>query len=258
MTSPGVPLDVLYEDEALLVVNKPADLVCHPTKDGEWSSLIGRVRLYLGQAPGDSARDGRLVNRLDRETSGLVVIARTREAASELGRLFMTRQVEKRYLAIVEGHVPGETLHLTGSIGADVDSPVAIKICVRADGVVAETMARVVERWHWHGDPLTLLEVEPYTGRKHQIRVHLGDAGFPIVGDKLYGSDPLRYLRFVERRQTDEDRRALRVPNHLLHAWQVRWRWRDQEWAFEAPRPARLDELRPFIAYNSSSARSSS
>lgn len=258
MTSPGVPLDVLHEDDALLVVNKPAGLVCHPTKDGEWSSLIGRVRLHLGETPGDSARDGRLVNRLDRETSGLVVIARTREAASELGRLFMTRQVDKRYLAIVEGHVAGDALHLTGAIGDDEESPVAIKARVRSDGVHAETAARVVERFVWQEVPMTLLEVEPHTGRKHQIRVHLGDAGFPIVGDKLYGADPLRYLRFVERRQTEADLQALRVPFHALHAWRLRWRWRDQDWDFEAPWPARLEALRPFMPYSSSSARSSS
>lgn len=223
---------ILHEDADLLVVDKPAGLVCHPTKDGEMSSLIGRVRLHLGHA------DGRLVNRLDRETSGIVVIAKSAAVAGELGRLFSGSAVDKTYLAIVDGHPDGDTITMTGSLGDDEGSPVAIKACVRDDGAVAETHARVVSRWTRDSRPYSLLEVRPRTGRKHQIRVHLAAAGHPIVGDKLYGDDEQRYLRFVTRTLTDEDVRALRMEYHALHAARLSWTWRERQWVFEADPPA--------------------
>ena len=223
---------ILHEDTVVLVVDKPAGLVCHPTKDGEMSSLIGRVRLHLGHA------DGRLVNRLDRETSGLVVIAKSAEVAGELGRLFSGHAVEKSYLAIVDGHVPVDSLIMTGALGDDEASPVAIKACVRDDGAVAETHARVVSRWRRQAQPYSLLEVTPRTGRKHQVRVHLAAAGFPIVGDKLYGEDEQRYLRFVTRTLTDEDVRALRLEYHALHAARLVWTWRERQWVFASAPPS--------------------
>ena len=222
---------VLHEDADVLVVDKPAGLVCHPTKDGEMSSLIGRVRLHLRHA------NGRLVNRLDRETSGIVVIATGAGVAGELGRLFSGQAVAKTYQAIVDGHVPTETLEMTGALGDDEASPVAIKACVRADGAAAETYARVVARWTREGRPYSLLDVTPRTGRKHQIRVHLAAAGFPIVGDKLYGDDEQRYLRFVTRALTDEDVRALRLEFHALHAGRLTWTWRERVWDIAAPVP---------------------
>jgi 23S rRNA pseudouridine1911/1915/1917 synthase len=222
---------VLHEDAEVLVVDKPAGLVCHPTKDGEMSSLIGRVRLHLGHA------DGRLVNRLDRETSGLVVIAKSAEVAGELGRLFSGHAVEKSYVAIVDGHVPADSWIMAGALGDDETSPVAIKACVRDDGAAAETHARVVARWTRDSRPYSLLEVTPRTGRKHQIRVHLAAAGHPIVGDKLYGDDEQRYLRFVTRALTDEDVRALRLEYHALHAARLTWTWRDRQWVFAVDPP---------------------
>jgi 23S rRNA pseudouridine1911/1915/1917 synthase len=96
--------DIIHEDADLLVLNKPADLVCHPTKGDEYSSLISRVRLYLG-----AASEPRLVNRLDRETSGVTVVAKNVAVAGELGKLWESRGVEKEYVAIVHGHVLGGT-----------------------------------------------------------------------------------------------------------------------------------------------------
>ena len=218
---------ILYEDDHLLVVNKPADLVCHPTKDGPLSSLIARVRTHLG------TEEGRLVNRLDRETSGLVLIAKGAEAAGELGRV-VAGSAHKTYWAIVHGHAPDAGLRIVAPLGKDVNSPVAIKDCVRDDGSAAETRARVMRTFVKDGEPFSLLEVTPLTGRKHQIRIHLAHAGFPIVGDKLYGSDEQRYLRLVERRLTDDDRRALRMSSHALHARALTFTWRGRDWKFEA------------------------
>lgn len=219
---------VLYEDAELLVVNKPAGLVCHPSKDGPLSSLIGRVRLHLGHG------EGRLVNRLDRETSGIVLVAKSATVASELGRV-VAGAADKSYWAIVEGHVPEAPLHINAPLGKDLASPVAIKDCVRADGAAAETRARVVRTFVRDGDPFSVLAVSPQTGRKHQIRIHLAYAGYPIVGDKLYGADEQRYLRLVEGRLTDEDRRGLRLTYHALHARALAFAWRGRPWRFEAP-----------------------
>ena len=121
-------LTILHESDDLLVVNKPSGLVCHGGRDGDHSSLIGRVRLYLGHA------EGRLVNRLDRETSGVVLIAKHAEAASELGKLFGANVISKRYWAIVHGHLAMPQITIDAPLGRDESSAVAIKDCVRADG----------------------------------------------------------------------------------------------------------------------------
>ncbi len=203
--------------------------MCHPTKDGELSSLIGRVRLHLGHS------EGRLVNRLDRETSGVVVIAKSAGVAGELGKLLAGSSVTKIYDAIVHGHVGGEEQLIDAPLGKDDTSPVAIKDCVRADGASARTRIRVIRRFERDGWPLTHLEVGPESGRKHQIRIHLAYIGYPIVGDKIYGDDERRYLRFVEGALTDDDRAALILENHALHARSLGFRWRDRQWQFDAP-----------------------
>jgi 23S rRNA pseudouridine1911/1915/1917 synthase len=226
-------IEVLHEDESLLVVNKPAGLVCHPTKGDVYSSLISRLRLYRG--------DGAvfLVNRLDRETSGVTLAAKTPEAAREVGKLFESRAVRKEYRAIVCGHPASEAGEIDAPLGRAEGSPVAIQDAVRADGAPAVTRWRVLERFSRDGSAFASLSVEPGTGRKHQIRIHLAHAGHPIVGDKLYGGDPECYLRFVERRLTEADRRILRLPNQALHAGFLGFEWRGTRWEFRSePEPA--------------------
>ena len=126
--------DIIHEDRELLVINKPAGLVCHPTKGDEYSSLISRVRLHLGP---DSRPH--LVNRLDRETSGVTMVAKDLATARELRRLWEQRQVEKDYLAIAHGHPPETHGVIDAPLGKDVQSRVVIKDCVRADGAAART-----------------------------------------------------------------------------------------------------------------------
>jgi 23S rRNA pseudouridine1911/1915/1917 synthase len=218
---------IIHEDEELLVINKPADLVCHPTKGDEFSSLISRVRLHLGP----QARP-HLVNRLDRETGGVTVVAKNAAVAGELGRLWETRTVEKEYLAIVHGHVRDDNGLIDAPLGKDEYSRVVIKDCVRADGTPAQTEFIVERRFSRAEGVFSLLRVLPRTGRKHQIRIHLAHLGHSIVGDKLYGGDEDLYLALVERRLTDEQRRRLILPNHALHASAVRFHWRGQEWEF--------------------------
>ncbi len=215
--------DIIHEDDELLVVNKPSDLVCHPTKGDEFSSLISRVRLHLG-----ASGQAHLVNRLDRETSGVTVVAKNAAVAGELGRLWEARAVEKEYLAIVHGHVRDEHGLIDAPLGKDESSRVAIKDCVRPDGTPAQTKFHVEHRL---GTPTanpaySLLRVHPQTGRKHQIRIHLAHVGHSIVGDKLYGGDEDLYLALVEGRLTDEQRARLILPNQALHACAVRFNWR--------------------------------
>jgi len=225
--------DVIHEDADLLIINKPAGLVCHPTKTDEFSSLISRVRLYLG--PGSQPR---LVNRLDRETSGVTVVAKNSQTAGTLGRVWETRQVEKKYLAIVHGHIANERGSIDAPLGKDETSRVAVKDCVRADGASAQTEYHVLSRADHSTTSISLLRVVPHTGRKHQIRIHLAHIGHPIVGDKLYGGDEDLYLALVENRLTEEQRARLILPHHALHASQIKFPWQDAILEFKAePEP---------------------
>ena len=222
--------NIIHEDADLLVVHKPADLVCHPTKGDEYSSLISRARIYL---KADS--EPHLVNRLDRETSGLVLIAKNSAAAGELGKIWEARGVQKEYLAIVHGHVTAEQGTIDAPLGKDDKSAVAIKDCVRPDGAAAQTEFFVEKGFSRAGKSFSLLRVLPRNGRKHQIRIHLAHIGHPIVGDKLYGGDEDLYLALVQHRLTDEQRARLILPNHALHAGRLQFHWRERDWDFSTP-----------------------
>lgn len=229
-------LAILHEDDALLVVNKPAGLVCHPTKGDTLSSLISRVRMHLG-----ALAHPQLINRLDRETSGVSLIAKHGDAARGLRRLWENREVQKEYFAIVRGHVREERGMIDAPLGKDERSRVAIKDCVRPDGAPSQTEFHVERRFTRAEGEFSLLRVVPLTGRKHQIRIHLAHLGHPIVGDKLYGGDEDLYLAMVEDRLTEAQRAVLILPHHALHASKVSLYWRGKALTFTAPPEAWFD-----------------
>jgi 23S rRNA pseudouridine1911/1915/1917 synthase len=147
-------LNIIHEDAGLLVINKPAGLVCHPTKGDEFSSLISRTRLYLKPSTLNCTPNGfgaqpstHLINRLDRETSGIVIVAKNSEIAGELGKIWEARAVGKEYLAIVHGHVRDDHGLIDAPLGKDERSIVAVKDCVRPDGAPSQTEFRVERRF---------------------------------------------------------------------------------------------------------------
>jgi len=226
-------IHVLHEDENLLVVHKPAGLVCHPSKGDAASSLIGRVRLHLGPSC-----NPQMVHRLDRETSGVMAFAKTAAAALDLRRLWHLGMVSKGYLALVHGHPPLNHGLIEAPIGPDDPSPVAIRNRVRPDGSPARTRWRVGRRFERDGLPFSLIHAWLETGRTHQVRIHLAHLGHPLVGDKLYGHDPGAYLAFVERRLTDGQCARLMLPCHALHAHRLWLPWDGHEAEFSAsPEP---------------------
>jgi 23S rRNA pseudouridine1911/1915/1917 synthase len=225
--------EIICEEDELLVVNKPAGLVCHPTKGDEYSSLISRARLHLGP----DARP-QLINRLDRETTGIVLISKSDACARQLRRVWENREVRKEYFAIVHGHVTPDQGDLDAPLGRDETSIVAIKDCVRPDGAAAQTHFIVQQRFVRDGQDFSLVQLRPETGRKHQLRIHLAHLGHPIVGDKLYGGDEDLYLALVQNRLTETQRKKLILPFHALHAQEISLHWRGTDRTFSAqPEP---------------------
>ena len=231
--SPGVPagvepeaitLDVLYEDEQLLVINKPPGLVVHPAP-GHWRGTLVSALLYHwhGPRPGlDPCRPG-IVHRLDKDTSGVLIIAKDPATLTALGNQFRKREVEKQYLAFVWGRVRSQRGTITEPIGRH---PVhRTRMAVRRSGRQAETAYAVVARF----DEVTLLRLFPRTGRTHQIRVHLASIGHPIVGDAVYGRPRNR-------------KGEVRIARQALHAEQIAFRHpgTGERVCFTAPMPADL------------------
>jgi 23S rRNA pseudouridine1911/1915/1917 synthase len=197
-----IALQILFEDEAILVVDKPAGMVVHPAAGHVGGTLVNAV---LGRTPGlstgDVERPG-IVHRLDRDTSGLIVVAKKENALKNLQRQFSSRMVHKTYLALVYGQVPVPEGRIEAPLARDPHDRKRFAVVASARSRQAVTIFRVVERLR----DFSLLKVELVTGRTHQIRVHLAFIQHPVVGDRVYGG----------KRRND-----LGLGRQFLHAWRL-------------------------------------
>lgn len=216
---------ILHEDANVLVINKPPFVVCHPSKHGPWSSLIGACRERL------SVERLHIAGRLDRETSGVVVLAKNAETARLLQRAIQDRQVTKVYHAIVCGHL-NEPVMVDQPIGKDPNSVVYVRRWVNSfAGKPAQTLFEPLA----FGTGYTFVLVRPFTGRMHQIRVHASWMGHALAGDKLYGPDPLLLLEFRENGFAGRLPWMLPLRRHALHASKITYRTSQGEFEYEAP-----------------------
>lgn len=202
---------VVYDDEAMLVVDKPAGLPVHPSASYHKNTLTFLLRARYPEAP------PHLAHRLDRETSGVLICARTLDDERQLKKAFESREVEKVYLAIARGRIEADEGLIDLPLGRP-DEGLHLLMEVRDDGAPSRTEYRVVARAPAH----TLVALHPQTGRQHQLRVHLAALGHPIVGDKLYGPEGASaFLEHIETGMTPELEARLGHTRQALHAHQL-------------------------------------
>ncbi len=219
----AIPLELVHEDEQVLVVNKPAGMVVHPAPGHASGTLVNAVLGYLPElAAGERRRPG-IVHRLDKDTSGLILVARSDQALADLQRKFKRREVKKTYLGLVDGSPPTPEGEVRAAIGRDPRNRQRYAVLESDSAKPAVTRYRTRKRFPEH----SLLELQPITGRTHQLRIHLQAVGCPIVGDRVYG-----------RRSP-----SLPVERQMLHAWRLELRLPGEQAArsFEAPLPADLE-----------------
>ncbi len=236
--------EVIDESPHWIVVNKPAHLLTHPNKPGNPPTLLDGLVQLLAFEVANGARIS-VMNRLDRETSGLVFAAKHAGAAARFGIASQERSVIKRYLAIVWGWPSADHFRVEAPIrrrGEFTASEIHVEQAVHPGGRPCVTEFEVMERFRRetaNGDRFSLLRCRLHTGRMHQIRVHLAHVGHPVVGDKIYGPSRECYLRFIETGWTPELARTLLLDRQALHAAEIVW----EEHGWASPLPSELAEF---------------
>ena len=192
-----IPLNIVYEDDDLLVLNKEAGMVVHPGHGHFSGTLVNALAHHLGISQGPDAQDERmgvLVHRIDKDTSGLLVVAKNDEAQLDLAKQFFVHSIERRYVAIVWGNLKEDEGTIIGNIGRDPNDRMRFKVFPDGDhGKHAVTHYKVLERFGY----VTVVECRLETGRTHQIRVHMASIGHPLLGDEIYssGKSPFKHLQ---------------------------------------------------------------
>lgn len=222
---PNLPITIIAETPSYIIINKPAGIQVHPSSTREAGTVVQWILAHYPEIAtiGEPMRPG-IVHRLDRDTSGLIIIARTTKAFTALKKLFQSRLVHKSYFAIVHGIPHAQAGVITTPIARSTrgDRQSAALPGRRVKGIIrpAETAYRVLETF----DNATLIEAMPKTGRTHQIRVHLASIGHPVLGDTLYASKPSRTRESLPKR-------------HLLHAAHLSFTLFGKHYAYSAPLP---------------------
>jgi 23S rRNA pseudouridine1911/1915/1917 synthase len=224
----AIPLDIRYEDKDLLLINKPAGMVVHPAAGHNQGTVVNAILAHCPdlEGIGGEKRPG-IVHRLDKETSGLILVAKNDQALRHLQAQFKTRRVDKVYVALVEGQIQPPAALIDAPIGRDLRQRKKMSVITNpsARARAAQTSYKTLTSYHDY----TLLECRPHTGRTHQIRVHLAYIGYPIAGDTVYG------------------RRKQRLPlkRHFLHAAELTFRRPsdNQELTFRAELPPELQAI---------------
>lgn len=228
-TPEPIPLDILFEDEHLIVINKPTGLLVHPSNSEKSGTLLNGLAYYFWEKHGEPLRPG-LVHRLDRNTSGVILIAKTPRAHRTLSKHFRERWVQKFYLALVSGVVEKNSGEIDAPIGSDPNAwPHWRVLPVEQGARAAQTRYIVKRRFAQH----TLLELEPLTGRTHQLRIHCNLIGHPIVGDPVYSGQP------------DQLALQYRLKQQLLHAARLVFKHpaTGKEMNLQAPPPPLMQEI---------------
>jgi 23S rRNA pseudouridine1911/1915/1917 synthase len=232
-----VDFKVIDESPDWLVVDKPAPLIVHPANKKPEPTLLGGIEILLSYEMENGACPA-IVTRLDRETSGLVLVAKTTAAARELGMVFERREARKEYLAIVSGWPEADEWECAVPIiraGELGPSAIWVRQVTHETGKACSTGFRVERRFERVEGKFCLVRCFPKTGRMHQIRVHLAHCGHPIVGDKLYNAGGEGYIEWMRDGWTPTLQERLLLPRHALHATvlEVPWAGGTVEWRTE-------------------------
>ena len=238
---------VIDESDDWIVVDKPAPLIVHPANRKPEPTLLGGIEHLLAFEIANGACPA-IVNRLDRDTSGLVLVAKHTAAARQLGMIFQRREDAKEYQAIVLGWPEAEAWECAEPIlraGELGHSPVWVRQVVHPAGRSCLTRFVVERRFERAEGRFSLIRCFPETGRMHQIRVHLAHGGHPVLGDKLYSGDGSEYLAWMAHGWTPDLKSRLLLPRHALHATRLSVPWHGRRLAWHAPLAA---DLTGFVA----------
>ena len=228
LTAENIPLEILYEDSDMLAINKPAGMVVHPAVGNQSGTLVNALLHHCGDELliGHERRPG-IVHRLDKDTSGVILVAKNDKALDFLQKQFKRRTISKEYLALVEGAIQPEAALIDAPIGRDPRQRKKMAV-IRPGGSATARPAQTQYHTETNYDGYTLVRCKPITGRTHQIRVHLAYIGYPIVGDTVYGRAKqtvklkrhfLHAARIAFARPSDKTRLTLDapLPNDLTH-----------------------------------------